>query len=59
MKSRGDAIGGELPIGIGQRNVDSKADAGPRHDLAFEGIAVKIHDTGKEKESLCARTVAT
>ena len=58
MESGGDAVGDELSVGVGQRDVDAKADAGSRHDLTLEGIAVEIHDARKEKQIPRARAVA-
>ena len=50
VKDRGDAIGDRLAVAVHQRDVDGKADAGPRHQLPLEGIAMNIDDAGQDIE---------
>ena len=44
MKRGGDAVGQQLRLGIGQRDVGRKIHTGPRLQLPFKGIAVDVDD---------------
>ena len=44
VKHRGDAVGYRLPVAFGQRDVDRKIDAGARHHLPLEGVAMDVDD---------------
>ena len=48
--SRGDAVGGHLSVGVQQRHVEREMDARARHDLAFEGVTVDIHDSRQDQK---------
>ena len=50
MVGRGDAVGGHLPVGVQQRHVEREMDARARHDLAFEGVAVDVHDSRQDQQ---------
>ena len=47
MKCRGDAVGQQLPFGLGQRQIEGEADAGARLDLPLEGVAVDVDNAGQ------------
>ena len=44
VKHRGDAVGDRLPVAVDQRHIDGKIDAGARHHLPLERVAVQIDD---------------
>ena len=52
MKGGGDAVGDELPVGVAQRKRRVEADAGPRHDLAFETVAMDVDDAGQHEQAV-------
>jgi len=43
------AVGGQLPVGVDQRDVEREHGTRARHDLPFEGIAMDVHGTRKDK----------
>ena len=47
----GDAVAHRLPVAFHQRHVDGKTDAGPRHQLPLECVAVDIDDTGQHVQA--------
>ena len=50
MKHRGDAVGDGLAVAVDQRDVDREVDAGARHHLPLEGIAMHIDDAGQHQQ---------
>src|SRR6185312_2308320 len=50
MEDGGDAVGDGLAVAIEQRHVDRKIDAGTRHHLPLERIAVQIDNAGKHQK---------
>ncbi len=48
----GDAVGEELAVGVGEREPHVEENAGARHDLTFEGVAVKVHDSGRDQRAV-------
>src|SRR5260370_39997209 len=52
MENRRDAIGQRLPVAVEKRNVHGEVDAGPRHHLPLEGIAMDIDDAGQHDEAV-------
>ena len=45
MIGRGDAIGDQLPVCVGECHLHREMDAGTRHNLALKRIAMQIDDT--------------
>ena len=46
----GDAVGGQLAIGIQQRHLGGHAHAGPGHELTLERVAMQIDDAGQDEQ---------
>ena len=44
----GDAVRGELPVGVGESDLDRNADAGAGHQLMLDGVAVEVDDSGEQ-----------
>lgn len=51
MKNRGDAVGDCLPVAVGECDVDRKINAGSRHHLPPERIAVNIDDPRQDRQA--------
>src|SRR5690606_16464944 len=51
VKGRSDPGSGQLRVRVDQRDVDRHPYAGPRHELAFEGVTVKVHDAGQNERA--------
>jgi hypothetical protein len=51
MKYGGDAVADRLPVAVGQRHIGGKIDAGARHHLPLEGIAMQVDDPGKHLQA--------
>ena len=49
VESRGDAVGGELTVGVEQAHGRIDHDPGPRHHAALERVAVDVDQTGGEE----------
>ena len=49
----GDAVGQQLAVHVEQGAVIGKRHTGPRHDGAFEGVAVQVHDAGQHQQIAC------
>ncbi len=47
----GDAVADRLPVAVDQRNVDRKVDAGARHHLPLEGVAMEVDDAGQHQQA--------
>jgi hypothetical protein len=52
VKDCRDAVADRLPVTVGQRHVDREIDAGARHHLPFEGVAVKVDDPGQHQQAI-------
>ncbi|MGY4355452.1 hypothetical protein ACVW0J_001945 [Bradyrhizobium sp. i1.7.7] len=50
VKDGGDAVADRLAVTVGERDVDREVDAGARHHLALEGIAMQIDDAGQHQQ---------
>ena len=50
VKDRGDAVANGLPVAVGQRHVDGKADAGTRHHLPLECVTMQVDDSRQHLE---------
>ena len=51
VKDRGDAVGDRLPVAVDQRHVDREIDAGARHHLPLEGIAMQVDDARQHQQA--------
>jgi hypothetical protein len=51
VKRRGDTVGDDLTIRVDEGEVEIETDAGARHDLTLECIAMNIDDTGENDEA--------
>jgi hypothetical protein len=47
----GDAVADRLPVAVGQRHIDGKVDAGARHHLPLEGVAMEVDDTRQHQQA--------
>ncbi len=52
MKHRRNPVGNDLPVGVGERDVEREVDARTRHHLPFERIAMYIDDTRQQQETV-------
>ena len=50
MERGGDAVGQQLRLGVGQRDVGRKIHTGPRLQLPFERVAVDVDDAGQHQQ---------
>ena len=46
----GDAVGDRLAVAVDQRHIDGKIDAGARHHLPLEGIAMQVDDARQHQQ---------
>ncbi len=53
----GDAVGEQLPVSLDEGRDGGKMHAGARHELALEGVAVKIDDAGQDEKGFVRRLV--
>ncbi len=51
VEGGGDAVGEQLPLGLGKRQADREVDAGPRLHLPLEGIAVDVDDPRQHQQA--------
>ena len=51
MEHRGDAVRHHLPVGIDECHVDREIDAGPRHHLPLETVAMDVDDAGQNQQA--------
>ncbi len=51
MIDGGDAVGDRLPVAVEQRHIDRKIDAGARHHLPLERIAMQVDDARQHQET--------
>ncbi|MGY3225600.1 hypothetical protein ACVIM5_006207 [Bradyrhizobium sp. USDA 4512] len=51
MEHGGDAVGDRLPVAVDQRHVGREVDAGARHHLPLERIAVQVDDAGQHQQA--------
>ncbi len=52
VEHRGDAVRDHLPVALDERDVDRYVDAGPRHHLSLEGVAVDVDDTRQYEQAV-------
>ena len=48
----GDAVADRLPVAVDKRHVDGKIDAGARHHLPLEGVAMEVDDTRQHQQAV-------
>ena len=51
MIDGGDAVADRLPVAVDERDIDGKIDAGARHHLSFERVAMQIDDARQHHET--------
>ena len=51
VKDRGDAVADRLPVAVDQRHIDREIDAGARHHLPLECIAMQIDDARQHQQA--------
>src|ERR1041385_4587550 len=50
MKDGRDPVGDDLPVAVEKRDIDREVDAGPRHHLPLERIAMQVHDARQHQQ---------
>src|SRR5262245_52432954 len=55
---RRDSITDRLTVTLGQRDIDRKRNARPRHQLAFESIRMNVDDAGQHQKAGCINAAA-